>query len=150
MPLIPPGKRKRNRFYILRERIDGEEYEISTKTADKKAAERFAIKFRANVLNGNLTSRRARATFGDVVDMYLAANEVSRNDQRYLNRLRNEIGNKLLRGEDRLVLGDIQSTARKLYPKCSAATLNRQAIAPAAAVLHSRPIRPTAFAITCG
>lgn len=136
MPLIPPGKRKGNRFYILRERINDREFEVSTKTTDKKSAEKFAITFRAGVFNGHINSRRARATFADALDMYIGAYEVSRNDERYLDRLRGEIGNKLLRGNNRLVLADIQAAARKLYPKGSAATRNRQAIAPAAAVIH--------------
>src|SRR5438309_925486 len=39
--LIPPGKRKGNRWYLVRGAIDGRDIEVSTKTRDRAAAERF-------------------------------------------------------------------------------------------------------------
>ncbi len=45
----PPGTRKRNRFYIVRGRIDGREYEIRTCSTNKTGAKEAWADFRYEI-----------------------------------------------------------------------------------------------------
>lgn len=130
----PPGTRKGNRFYVVRGSVHGREYEVQTHTRDKKAAGQEWKRFSDTVRNERARSRRsAPETFGDVADAYLAAAVRSKNERRYVERLKSDLG-AILIGEVRH--SDIVGAANRLYPDATPQTKNRQAIAPAAAIMH--------------
>jgi len=149
LKLYPPGTRKDNRYYIAKGYVAGREYEVvcrdadGQKTTNRRAAEQFVKKLEKRIKDEAEKPRRRSSirTFGDVVDAYAAARCISRNDERYLERLKKawiESEEAYLRD---IAIGDvlpmhIAAAANAVYKKCSKETKNRQAYAPAAAVLH--------------
>jgi len=131
LKLIPPGKRKGNRYFLVRGTLDGEQVERSTKTTSRRAAERFLEGLPAALRVANV--RRETASFSDAVDLYEAWRSPGRNDRRYLARLRAEMGDKLL---SEISQATLVQAAHTLYPGADSSTKNRQVLAPAAAVLH--------------
>lgn len=131
-----PGTRKGNRFYVVRGSINGREREIPTETRDKRVAQRAWDAFKAAVKERERTEPEpcAPATFGSVADAYLSVATRSKSDRRYIKRLVGRLGAMPIGSVTQM---DVHAAAA-LYPDGTAATRNRQAVAPAAAVLHSR------------
>jgi len=134
-----PGTRRGNRTFTVRGSIDGQRHELRCERATTRAAaqeEWEALKRQVRE-----DSCLASATFSDVMEAYVAARNPSRNDRRYLDRLagawvkaRASAFGKIPAGE--IVQMDIDQAASVLYPGAKPSTKNRQAYAPAAAVLH--------------
>lgn len=131
LKLYAPGERRNNRYYVVRGRLLGEQYEFSTETTDKKAAERIKAEFEARIRSGE--PRRGTAKWEDAVTIYQESRTLSRSDERYIKRLGEVFGGKLLKD---IKLKDIALAANRLYGGCLEQTKNRQAYVPAAAVLH--------------
>lgn len=129
----PPGARKGNRAYVVRGRIDGREYEIATDTTDEDDARAYWARFRRQIRDGDRHPDRATATFDDAVDLYEQTHDTSKPMRRYLKALRRELGGRRLVS---ITQADIHAAARRIHPRCADSTRNRQAVAPAAAVLH--------------
>ena len=129
----PPGTRKGNRTYIVRGRIDGRAYEQITGATDKSGAEEFWYALRRDVRQGAVARDRETATFDDAVRLYEAARDLSRGEHRRVDRLRLHFRGKLLSA---FRPADLVDAAHTLYPNVVAATKNRAAIEPAAAILH--------------
>lgn len=132
LKLIPPGRRKGNKFYLVRGRFAGRQVEASTKTADPVAAQRFKVNLEARLLDGD-TITRVTATFVDAAAIYRAGRTLSRNEDRYITKLEKHFATTRLAD---IKPADIHKAASDLYPGCKPQTKNRQAIAPALAVLH--------------
>ena len=128
----PPGTRKGSRFYIVRGRIDGQEHEVRTRATDKGGAEEHWYEFKRGVQK-RAVSPRATATFEEAVRLYEAARNLSRGEQRHVNRLKKHFGGKLLSS---FRPADLVHAAHTLYPNVARSTKNRQAIEPATAILH--------------
>lgn len=128
-----PGKRKGNRTYVVRGRIDGREYEIATDTTDEDDARAYWARFRRQIRDGERHPDRQTATFDDALDLYQAARDLSRPQILFLKALRRPLGRRRL---VTITQADIHAAARLLYPACANSTRNRQAVAPAAAVMH--------------
>lgn len=128
-----PGTRRKNRHYVVRGRIDGREYEVRTQSADKASAEEHWIRFRATVRQGADARSRDAATFDFAAELYRASRELSRNDARYIDKLSRHLAGKLLKD---LRPADFIAAASALYPGTKPQTRNRQALVPAAAVMH--------------
>jgi len=130
----PPGTRKGNRFYVVRGWISGREHEITTDTRNKRVAGQKWSDF-ADAARSLARSRpRTSQTFGDVADAYLAADSRSKNECRYVERLKaDELGASVI-GDVRH--SDVLAAANRIYRNAKPQTKNRQAIAPAAAILH--------------
>lgn len=149
LKLYPPGTRKKNRYYIAKGYVAGREYEFvcrdpeGRKTANRRFAEEFVRKAEKKLKAEapKLERRSPVKTFGEVADAYAAARGISRNDARYLEKLKKAwIESEELPLQD-IAIGDvlpmhIATAANALYAHCTNETRNRQAYAPAAAVLH--------------
>jgi len=134
MRLIPPGRRKGNRFYLARGRIQGREYEVSTQTTDRERAKDFASAFERRIRDGDAARSREAATLSGAIRLYLEARRATAPEDRRLARIRAD-------GIGRMALGDIRqadidAAAWRLLPAAKPATRNRQVVAPIAAVLH--------------
>lgn len=129
----PPGTRRGNRFYIVRGRINGKEREVRTRARDKGSAEESWHDFKRGVRKRRLPGSRETATFDDAVRLYEAARNLSRGEQRHVDRLRQHFGTKSL---STLRPADLVDAAHTLYPTVTPQTKNRQAIEPCAAILH--------------
>lgn len=131
--LIAPGKRKGNRFYLVRGRVQGQLVEASTKTTDRRAAQRFKVNLEQRLLDTQKVITAENMTFSDAVARYKDARELSKNEERYVDALDDEMGDLYVNA---IVPTNITKAANKLYPKCKPQTKNRQAIRPALAILH--------------
>lgn len=136
--LVPPGKRKDNRFYLVRGTVSGRDIEVSAKTADLKAARKFARDFEAALAQDRLPRPGEAVTFKTAAALYAEAREIDLGDNRHpdarrLNRLVAVIGGKLV-GDIRHA--DLVAAAAQLHPNKAPATKNREIMRPAAAVLH--------------
>ena len=132
--LYRPGTRRGNTTWVARGHIDGRQYEIRTAAKDKPAARRawdaFATAERAERSRGLAGEARG---FAEVTALYIAARRPSRDTRRYLDKLCAVLG-PLDVAEVRPL--EIAEAAARLYPTARNETRNRQAYAPAAAVLH--------------
>ncbi|HSF96235.1 MAG TPA: tyrosine-type recombinase/integrase [Thermohalobaculum sp.] len=134
----PPGTRRGHPGYVVRGWIDGEQHELRTTAFAKKGEggaeswwEDYKRSWRA--ARGAVPSR-ATATFDDALTLYARGRDLGRQEARYLRRLGAHFAGRALAG---LTLADLQAAAHALYPGCLPQTKNRQAIRPAAAVLHA-------------
>lgn len=131
--LVAPGKRKGNRYYIVRGEVGGRGVEVSTKTADKAAADRFKATLEVRLLDNRLPEPGEAITFTKAADLYIAWRDPSKYDRRLISRLKGAIGQKII---GKLRHADLVDAANLLYPNCAPGTKNRDALRPAAAILH--------------
>lgn len=132
--LYAPGTRKRNLSYIARGSVAGRQYEITTHATDKAAARRVWDAFAAKVAEQGAVARPGTPrTFSGVAEAYRQARRPSRDTRRYLAKLETALGDLDVAEITPL---DIAQAAARLYPTARNETRNRQAYAPAAAILH--------------
>lgn len=123
-------------FWYIRGTVRGIAVDESTGVADRKAAEYLRTKREWEITQGSVYGRRATATFLEAAVSYMEAGR----ERRFLKPILKEIGGVRLSEIDQTL---IEKTARKLYPGCAPATLNRQVFAPISAVLkhaHTRKL----------
>jgi integrase len=130
--LYRPGTRKGNRTWIARGHVAGRQYEIATGARNAAAARQAWERFAAAVRQDRV-ARPGPLTFAEVAEAYRLARRPSRNERRYIARLEAELGARAI-AELRPI--DIAEAAARLYPEARNETRNRQAYAPAAAILH--------------
>lgn len=149
LKLYPPGTRKNNRYYVAKGYIAGREYEVvcrdkdRKKTANRRDAEQFVRAFEKKVTTEAAKPKRQSdvLSFGDIADTYATARGISRNDERYLEKLKKAwLKSKGVYLRD-LAIADVRQkhvaeAANFLYHGRSNETKNRQAYTPAAAVVH--------------
>ena len=58
LKLKAPGKRRNNRYYVVRGRLLGQQFEFSTHTENKADAKRIAAEFEAEVRRGDFSRGR--------------------------------------------------------------------------------------------
>lgn len=131
--LVPPGKRKGNRYYIVRGEISGRSVEVSAKTTDKAAAERFKAGLELRLLESRLPEPGEDVTFARAADLYIAYRGPGKPDLKRIARLKAALGPKSI---GKLRHADLVDAANLLYPKGAPATKNREALRPAATILH--------------
>lgn len=131
------GKVYTNRTYVVRGRIDGKEYEIHTTSTHKKGAggaEEQWENFKLRVWSErDAIPTRESATFRDAVMMYREAKDLSPREGYHVAKLGAHFGDT--------PLSDIRpqsliAAAHAIYPGRKPQTKNRQAIRPAAAIMH--------------
>lgn len=133
LKLIPPGKRKNNRYYLLRGRVRGRVIELSAKKdLDPDAAKRWRAETEAGLF-GPPTVVGVVFTFADAIDEYLAATRPALETHDALEWLRRD-------PLAMMALRDVRpmhliAAAHRLYPDTKNATKNRWGITPAAAVM---------------
>jgi hypothetical protein len=71
LKLIPPGTRKGNKFYLILGMEAGTQYEVSSRTADKKLAQRGLVELREKILAAVPPAGR-RITFAQAAELYKA------------------------------------------------------------------------------
>jgi integrase len=131
LKLIPPGKRKGNRHYVVRGRFLGRDVEVSTQKSSPKDAAQFKAELEIQLLAGHVPGSGARVTFHKACDLYKVT--VGHREQQLVDRLKQGIADKYV-GD--VVQADIDTAARELYPTCTPETWNRQVYTPASSVLH--------------
>lgn len=131
--LYAPGTRKGNRAYIARVTIGGRRAEISTGTTDRQAALAFAREFERRLAEDRPPRPGDAVTFSRAADAYLAYRDPLPAEQKRVRLVRAILGNRIV-GE--LRQADLVDAARRLKPRAAPATLNREIMRPAAAVLH--------------
>lgn len=132
--LIAPGRRRGNRFWIVRGRVGtAARVEISTGETDKAGAEKFAEQLYLQLLARDPAA--PVACFADAARRYIEAIDARQSTRRRLERLAADsyLGGMTL-GE--IVADDLHRLARRWGPRWAPATCNREVITPAAAVLH--------------
>lgn len=140
LQLIPPGTRKGNTFWLVRGTVGGRRIEVSSQTRDETAARRFADELARQVEHGGRdaaaggTDAVAVVTWADAADRWLDAASRSRDDERYVAKLRaSALGRRHLSA---IVQADVDALGPRLYPRCTAETIARQVYTPAIAVLN--------------
>jgi len=129
----PPGRRKGNRWYVVRGRIDGEPYEkVAKGCTNKSDAEDYWFWFKRTVRESNHAARQPK-TFAQVADLYMDTRGIRLAERRFIDKLKGEIGHLPIAD---VTLEHIATAANALYPRGRNETKNRQAYTPAAAILH--------------
>jgi len=128
-----PGERKGNRTIVIKRRIDGRHYEITTHETNARDAERYWDEFKQKVRERNKPGRGKAPTFTDALEIYTDAKLPSEAERAYLKRLKKHFGDWDL---DDLTAADIHKAAHEIYPGRKPATKNRQVITPMRYVLN--------------
>jgi integrase len=132
----PPGTRKSNKTYIVRGRVGGRQYEITTEAGNERAAkaawEDFASETRREQRDANRD--RNTATFDWACDEYLSTRpQLTRNYVRSVNNLRSYFAGWFLKD---MTADDVYTAAHKMLPMAKPQTHNSQVLIPAGAILH--------------
>lgn len=141
---IAPGERRRNKHWIFRGYINGKLREITTKfpAGTPPRTIRMAVAEAEREIRNADAERRIpgpgeKVAFKRAVELYAAYRGLDLRgrhpDAKRLNRLIGEIGTSYV---DELRHADLIAAANTLYPGLAAASRNREAMRPAAAVLH--------------
>lgn len=133
LKLIPPGKRKGSRHWIVRGRFLGEDIEASTGAIEEVDALRFKNELERKLLEGRVPGPEATVGFHRAADLYMAATSLSKSDQRRIERLKEAIADKPVRT---VLQADIDAAANKLHGTDTPETKNRNVYTPAGAILH--------------
>jgi len=142
MPLsaVPPGARKGNKHWIFRGTVNGREREIATRfRADTPArAIQKALAAAERTLLAEDERRRLPGpgealSFARAAELYIDFRDPSRADRIRIDKLKTRLG-RIAVADMRQV--DLVEAAIALYPTGLAATRNREAMRPAAAILH--------------
>jgi Phage integrase family len=130
-----PGTRKGNKTWVVRGYVNGKQRECVTDANSKRGAQTYWEDWAAEIRRIERADTRDRetATFDWAADRYTANRDLSRNETRYVSKLRAHFAGWYLRD---MTIDDIHSAARLLYPTCKPQTQNRQGIRPAAAIMH--------------
>jgi integrase len=133
LSLVPPGKRKGNRYYLVRGEVAGRSIEVSTKTTDATAAQRFKAALETRLLENRVPDPGEVVTFTQASALYIAYRDPRQVDIGRIERLKRVLGEKPLSGIRQATLID---AANRLYTGRAPATKNREALRPAAAIMH--------------
>ena len=120
---------KRNNLYSYRGSVAGGRLRGATGTSDKRIAERIAAEIEAKAWKSHLDGPGATLTFSQAA---IAYRQAGRND-RFLNPIEDYWRDTLV---PKITGEAIRQMAKKLYPGASNATLNRQGIVPAQAIIN--------------
>lgn len=123
-------KRPKSPNWIMRGTVRGQTIEETTGTSNKEAAEAIRIKRENELLTESVYGKELTITFAHAVLDYL---EHGNADKRFLSAIVDHFGKTLLREIDQHA---IDLAAKKLYPKASNSTRNRQVYTPISAILH--------------
>jgi len=120
---------KRGKIWHYRGTVAGRRLRGSTGTAKKAAAERFVSDLEDKQWKGHFDGPGAVLTFAQAAILYRQAQKPTR----FLEKIENYWQDTLVSG---IKAGHVHKAAIALYPKASAATRNRQVIAPTQAIIN--------------
>lgn len=131
LKLIPPNKR-RNRYWYVMGRFQGQFIECSTKAATKEDAEKFKARLE-NELRNAAQLKREPMTFAAAADHFIAFRQPQAYDVRRIERLKD-----FFRGRSVEDIGqaDMVAAAERFHAGAAPATKNRSVLVPLSAVLH--------------
>jgi integrase len=121
-------RRPKSPNWIMRGTVRRIRIEESAGTSDKRLAEEIRAKREAELLTQSVYGRRATATFAEAALSYLK----NGGSKRYLGRVIQYFGTIPLAQIDQVAIDD---GARRVYPRASGPTRNRQFFTPVSAVL---------------
>lgn len=120
---------KRNKIWHYRGTVSGRRLRGSTEATDKEIAERIASDIQDKAWRSHLDGPGAALTFAQASIAY----RQDERDQRFLEPIEDYWKDTLV---PKITGEAIRQMARKLYPNASNATLNRQGIVPAQAIIN--------------
>lgn len=123
LKLIPPGKRKGNPYWIVRGSIDGQRYEVSTETRDKKDAQRFKAQLETRILSQQRCPDEP-ATVAEVISLYEQAKDAP-SQTAFLASIHEHMGRRVLAD---IRDADLVEARQAIYPGRKGQTVNRQLI----------------------
>lgn len=126
---MPLKLHQRNKVWHYRGTVAGRLIRGSTRTEDRKIAQRIAAEVEARAWKGHLDGPEAGVTFAQAAIAYRAAEKPTR----FLDRIEDHWKDTLLR---KITTGAIRQSAINLYPDAKAATRNRQVIVPTHAIIN--------------
>lgn len=141
LTLYAPGTRKGNTHWIARGGIGDREFEVSTRTQDKGAAEKIAADYLKDFAHDDERdgdqlpeSGRRDVTYAEASRAWRKGRDLGNQDIVRLDRLEaSRIGATLC---DAILSEDLKDLAKELQPDLADETRNRDVITPASAVLH--------------
>jgi integrase len=110
----------------------GTQYEVSTRTADKKLAQRRLVELREKILAAAPPAGK-RITFAQAAELYSAFRRPKPPEQKRLDKVVGELGQQRV---DEITHADLVAAANRLFPGQAPSSLNRNCLDVAAAVLH--------------
>jgi integrase len=136
--LVAPGKRKGNKFWLVRGSIDGRDYEVSTKARDKAAAERFKKELERELIARRRPRPGEAMTFATAAGLYAEFRGIDlalqrERDAQRIQRLNVVLGKKMISD---IRQADLVDAANILCPNLAPQTKNREVMRIGAAVLH--------------
>lgn len=120
---------RRGRIWHYRGTVAGRKLRGSTRTADKKIAQRIAAETEARHWRGHLDGPASVLTFANAVDRYLDAEK----PERFILKLADYWQDTAVKS---MTPGAIQQSSIDLYPGASNATRNRAVIIPTVAIIN--------------
>jgi len=132
LKLIAPGTRKGNKFYLILGMEAGTQYEVSTRTADKKLAQRRLVELRERIAAAAPPSGR-RITFAQAAELYKAFRKPRAVELKRIDKVVAELGQRRVA---ELRHADLVEAANRMFPGRAPATLNREVMRPCASILH--------------
>lgn len=120
---------KRGKTYHYRGTVAGKLLRRSCKTTDPKIAAQIVAKIEATEWKSNIYGPEAVLTFAQAAELYEKAGK----SMRFLEKIEDYWKDTLIKD---IKPSAIRQMAMELYPNVSAATRNRQAITPCAAVIN--------------
>lgn len=133
LKLIPPGKRKGYPFYIIRGRFLKQDVEVWTKTTDEMVAERHRSNIERRILDCGVPAPEAVVGFHKAADLYVIAKDLTKREERRIEKLKGAIPNKPIR---QIVQADFDTAAMQLHPDDTPETRNRNVYTPGASIMH--------------
>jgi integrase len=125
--LIPPGRRG-NKVYYARISVAGRQFEVSTRTADKKLAGAFARQAERARYEALVLGAAPQPTVAEVINGYISFRRPRPVDERRLEKIAGYFGDRV-----GLTQPDVDTAARVLYPGAAAETWNRNIYTPLSA-----------------
>lgn len=123
-------RRPKSPNWIMRGTVRGQSIEETTGTSDKEAAEAIRIQREKELLDESVYGKKATVTFAEAALDYI---EHGDGETRFLKPLADHFGTTPLRN---IGQHEIDLAAKKLLPKASNATRNRQVYTPMSAILR--------------
>lgn len=116
-------------FWYLRGTVRGVSVDESTKVADREQAEAIRAKREWEIVQRQISGRRASSTFLEAAVAYMEDG----GDSRFMDPILRYFGTKLLSEIKQL---EVEECAKRLYPGRAKSTINRQVFTPVSAVMQ--------------
>src|SRR5258708_26391552 len=131
LKLVPPGKRKGNKFYLILGMEAGVQYEVSSRTTDKRLAKQRLDQLKEKIAGAPAAGQRI--TFAQAAELYRAFRKPRAVELKRIDKVVRELGRRRVA---ELRHADLVAAADRMFPGRAPATLNREVMRPCASILH--------------